>query len=286
MMDDAARSILSGREFGPNEPLSIATSVAIDSIMGRIEEANDKYAPILDHDLFMVHTRTLYRNLIGSVPTEERKRLTPYVLAEALSTEMRIIETVVSEASQGKCTVEFYHCDYRTILNDFKKSLPRLPTTPGQKDAKALEYATLNAFKNDLVSKPPVEYFNRKFPDKGSDALIFTHYPVDLLNRYRFKSLKLLESHTGAIKPFNVWNTKLREGWGLEPLPFDQMTLQMFGDNVHFSPMHKKVRMTVFNIAVKNKWTYATTKDYVLYCIQQNRDPALEALVRELYSGG
>src|SRR5690606_22392271 len=127
---------------------------------------------------------------------------------------------------------------------------------------------------------------NRKFPDKGSDGLILTHFPVDLLNRYRFKTLKLLESHTGAIKPFNVWNTKLKDGQGLDVIPFDRMTLQMFGDNAHFSPMHKKVRMTIYNLVVKNKWTYATTKDYVFYCIQQNRDPALEDLVRELYSGG
>lgn len=284
MLDDVARGTLSNREFGPNEPLSVATGIAIESVLGRLEEAKDEYPPILDHDLFMVHIRTIYRNLIGSIKTEDRKTLTPYTLAEALSTEMRIIEAVISEASEGKCSVEFYHCDYSTITRDFGKSLPKLANTPGQKAAVALEHSTYMALKTDIMMKPPISHFNRKFPDKGGRGLILTHFPVDLLNRYKFKSLNLLESHTGAIKPPALYNTKLREGWGLEQIPFDKMTLQMFGDNQHFSPMPKKVRMTVFNIAVKNKWNHATTKDYVIHCIVKNRDPALESLIKDLYS--
>lgn len=283
MLDDLARRVLSDREFGPNEPLSIATSIAMDSCTGRLEEANDKYAPILDHDLLYVHVRTLYRNILGSIKTADREVLTPYALAEVLATEMRVIETVIVEKSDGKASTEFYHCDYNSIMRDFPKSLPKNPTTVGQKKAYALEYATYKALKSDIVMKPPIEYLNRKFTDKGGKCLLLTHYPVDLLNRYRFRELKLLESHTGAIKPASMWNTKLRGGWDMEQLPFDRMTLQVFGDNTHFSPMAKKIRMQVFNIAVKNKWNHATTKDYVIHCIVQNRDPMLEVFIKDMY---
>lgn len=283
MLDDIARGVLSSREFGAEEPLSIATSIAVDSFMGRIVEAKDEYAPILDHDLLYVHVRTIYRNILGSIRTADRAALTPYALAEAMATEMRVIETVAIEGSEGKCNTEFYHCSYASIMRDFPKSLPRTANTPGQKNALALEFSTYKALKKDIMLKPPIEYLNRKFSDKGGNCLLFSHYPVDLLNRYRFKSLKLLESHTGAIKPASMWNTKLKGGWDMEQIPFDRMHLQIFGDNIHFSPMDKKIRMRLFNIAVKNKWNHATTKDYVIHCVTMNRDPALEAFVKDLY---
>lgn len=283
MSDDRARVILSTREFYDAEPLSVATGIAIASALGRLEEARDPVPPITTMDLFLVNIRTIYRNLVGSVKTEDRKALTPYVLAEILATELRIIETLVSEVSEGRCSVEFYHCTYESLMNDFSKSLPRIPSTPGQKESVALEFSTLKALKIDIVSKPPIHYWNRKFPEMGGKTLILTHFPVDLLNRYKFQTLSLLESHTGAIKPPSVWSTKLKDGQALDEIPFDRMTLQMFGDGAHFSPMPKKVRMTLYNIAVKNKWTHATTKDYVIYCVTQHRDPALENLVKELY---
>lgn len=283
MIDDRARAILSTREFYNEEPLSVATGIAIASCMGLLEEAKDIVPPITKMDVFLIHTRTIYRNLIGSVKTEDRKHLTPYVLAEILASELRVIEVLVSEVSEGRCAVEFYHCSYVSIMNDFSKSLPRIPNTPGQKLAVALEFATFKALKTDIMSKPPIHYWNRKFPEFGGRGLILTHFPVDLLNRYKFQTLALLESHTGAIKPPSVWNTKLREGLGLEQLPFDRMTMQMFGENTHFAPMPKAIRMVLFNIAVKNKWTHAVTKDFVIYCVTQNRDPALEVLVKDLY---
>ena len=281
--DDQSRFVLSNREFNTTEPLSVATGLAIDSSLGRLEEAKDKHPPVLDYNLLYVHIRTLYRNILGSVPTESRIDLTPYTIAEAMATEMRVIETIVSEISEGKCNVEFYHCSYKSIMSDFPKSLPRIIRTPNQQAAAALERSTYTAFKEEIESKPPVDYYNRKFDDKGGDCLLFTHYPVDLFNRYRFRNVNLLESHTGAIKPPSVWNTKLKDGWGLEALPFDSFTLQMFGDNIHFSPMNKKVRMVVYNLAVKNRWNHATTKDYVLHTIKNHRDPALEALAIDLY---
>lgn len=285
MSDDRARGILSVREFYDEEPLSVATGIAIASSLGRLEEAKDPVPPVTLYDSLLINIRTIYRNLIGSVKTEDRKELTPYVLAEVLATELRVIETLVSEVSEGRCAVEFYHCSYESIMKDFSHSLPRVPTTPGQKEAVALEFSTLKALKVDIVSKPPIHYWNRKFPELGTKTLLLSHYPVDLLNRYRFQNLALLESHTGAIKPPSVWSTKLKDGQALEEIPFDRMTLQMFGDGVHFAPMPKKVRMTLYNIAVKKKWTHATTKDYVIYCVTQHRDPALENLVKELYRG-
>lgn len=285
MREDQARLVISEREVYGEGNLSVATGMAIDSSLGRLEAANDPVPPVTTVDLLLINVGTLYRNLLGSIKTELRPKLTPFVLAETLANEMRVIETLVSEVSEGRCEVEFYQCTYDDVMGAFSKSLPRVPTTPGQKLSTALEHSTLKTLQNEITVKPPIHYWKRKFPEYGNRCLLLSHYAVDLLNRYKFQFLQLLESHTGAIKPPSVWHTKLKDGQELAEIPFDRMTLQMFGDSVHFSPMHKKVRMAIYNIAVKNKWTHATTKDYVIHCVVQYRDPALENLVKELYRG-
>lgn len=282
-LNDRSRLVLSEREFHEEEPLSIATGVAIVSALGRLAEAKDKHPPVLDHDRLLIHTRTLYRNLLGSMPASVRNDLTAYTLAEAIATECRVIESLVNEVSGGKCKVEFYECSYKTIANDFSQSLIRYPKTKIQKFLASLEHTTLLELKDSIVNKPEITYYNRKFKEYGGDCLILTHYPVDLLNRYRFRNLRLLESHTGAIKGPALYNTKLREGWGLQALPFDRMTLQLFGDGVHFGPMDVKLKMAIFNLAIKHDWAWATTKDYVIHCVVQKRDPALEVFIKNLY---
>lgn len=283
MSHDLSRMHLSEREFHEEEPLSIATGVAIISSLGRLPEAKDKVPPVTEHKHLLVHTRTLFRNILGAMPSAVRYELTEETIAEAITTEMRVIEHLVKEVSEGKCEVTFYECSYSNIMSEFGNSLPKIPRTKIQKYLHALELNTLKHLKKEVINKPEIKYWNRKFPSFSGDALILTHFPVDLFNRYSFRNLRLLESHTGAIKGPALYATKLREGWGLQNIPFDRMTIQLFGDNQHFSPMYKKIRMVIYNLAIKNNWTWATTKDYVIHCVVQNRDPALEAFIKKLY---
>lgn len=278
-----AYKTLGARELGGFEPLSIATAEAIESAFGFKIEGEESKPPIQEYDLLLVNVMTLYRNLMGSIPVKDHKPLRPYPVAEVLATEMRVIEERVSELTDGRCTVGFYHCTYNDIVNNFSRALIKSPTTALQKERRAFESSTWLTLRDEIVARPPIQQWDRKFDELGGRCLLLSHYPIDLLNRYRFSKLDLLESHTGAIKPPHMWNTKLKGGWDLEYLPFDRFTLQMFGDDTHFAPMPIKIRKVVYNIAVKKRWDHATTKDYVIHSIVQHRDPALEALVKDLY---
>jgi hypothetical protein len=177
----------------------------------------------------------------------------------------------------------FYYCSYDDFLRKFTKSIPKTANTILQKQNAASEMSVIKYILGEMKDQAPVEKYTTDFPNIDADTAILTHYPIDLLQRYKFKSLVLLESHTGAIKPPMMWNTKLHEGRDLEIIPFDRMSLQIFGDNVLFVPMAVKIRQRVYKVATKNAWTPATTKDFVIYSIEQNRDPALEVLVKDLY---
>ena len=264
-------------------PLSVATGRAIASFVGKLPDAPTQAPEILSRDLLMINVRTMIRNIYGSMTKEQRNRLDEYTVTEALVGEMRIIETIVAEESDGHCRVMFYHCTYTDIIRKYTRAIPKTANTVLQKQAAAEEHSVLQYLAKDFQDSAPVAKYNIDFPSMDANAAILTHYPIDLLQRYKFKSLVLLESHTGAIKPPIMWNTKLWEGRDLEILPFDRMTLQLFGDNVLFVPMAVKIRQRVYQIAKKNSWTPASTQALAIYSIEQNRDPALEALVKDLY---
>lgn len=280
--DSISRNILINRAMG-QYPISVPTSLAIEAALGELPESPSPEVPILQRDLIMVHVRTMIRNMIGSVETDNKTKLTEYTIAEAISNEIRTIETLISEKTDGRCRTLIYHCSYADLLRKFTKAILKSPSTPGQRTYAAMEHTVCKLLEDEFVAGSTIERYNREFPETDSKALLVTHYPIDLLQRYKFAAMSLLESHTGAIKPPMLWNTKLYNGKELEILPFDRMTLQMFGDGVTFTPMNIKVRKRVYNIAVKKQWTPATTKEYVIRCIEENHDPALEVLVKDLY---
>ena len=279
---DLSREVLSNRAVG-QFPLSIATSLAMESSIGILPEAPAVAAEIKNRDLIMVNVRTLLRNLLGSIPKEDKGRLENYTIAEAIVGEMRVIEQLAAEHSNGRCSVEYYHCTYSDVQLKFSRALLKIPVTPLQVAYLAMENDVLKYMKEDFKTAPPIEQLTRNFKDHHVDALIITHYAIDLLQRYRFNSLSLLESHTGAIKAPLLWNTKLKDGKEFEILPFDRMTLQMFGDGVIFAPMPIKIRQRLYSIAVKQGWTPASTKDWIIQGVTAHRDPALEVLVKDLY---
>lgn len=281
-LESVSRDLLTNRAVG-QFPLSIATSLAIESLIGIFPDAPSEHPPIRDHDSLWVNMRTLIRNLLGSLKTEDRKHLTEHTVAEYIVNEMRTIETVCVEHGDGRFEVAFYKCSYTDLSYSYNKSILKVPSTPGQKLSWAFEENVLKVIDEEYQGHIPYLTLTRKFPEVHSRVLLISHYPVDLLQRYKFDNLALLETHTGAVKPPNMWNTKLKDGRELERIPFDRMTLQMFGDGITFSPMNLKVRQKLVEIAEKNKWTPLTTKEFVIYCVEQNRDPALESLVKDLY---
>jgi hypothetical protein len=55
-------------------------------------------------------------------------------------------------------------------------------------------------------------------------------------------------------------------------MPFNALTLQVFGDGVDFGPMDRKVKAVVLALAEERKWTSVTTKDRILVSLDLMKD--------------
>jgi hypothetical protein len=272
---------VSSREVGAI-PISIGTSLAIESAFGILPDQETDKPLINDYDAVWINVRTLYRNLIGAIDSTLRGTLFYKDLVDALSNEMQTIEASFSHITKGRVSVTFYICSYASVSRRFPYAMHKHPNTPLQKENFTMEQLVVKTLTESLPSHDYRE-FDVDLDGVPKNTLMITHYPIDLLNRYKFKSLSLLETHTGAVKSPGRWYTKLHGGRELVNIPFDRMTLQMFGDNILFSPMAIKIRRGILEIADKNKWLSVSTKDLVVRSIKDEHDPVLEAFILKLY---
>lgn len=279
---------ISNREKGAL-PISIGTSLAIESALGIYPEVEGKdppyrgdRPPVTHVESIWINVRTLFRNLIGSIQKDDRTSLEPNDLSDAISNEMTVIESAITQGSLGRCSCVFYLCTFMGINRRFPYANHRNPNTDGQKTTWMMEEATL---KELMENNPSVDFrvYDIEFDESNQKSLIITHYAVDLLNRYRFKELSLLESHTGAVKNPLQWHTKLHGGQDLVTIPFDRMTLQVFGDSVSFRPTSIKVRRHLVELSNKYGWTPATTKALIMRDLKDEHNPVLESFVLKHY---
>lgn len=245
-------------------PVSMGTSLALEAAFGVYPEREVvDPPPILSVKELWINVRTLIRNCFNAFETDQKDRLLPQDLIPALEEEFSIIDVVVSQRTQGQVNVVFYLPDYSSLPRKFPDALLRHPRTPKQLAYQAIENSLAEHFKKH----PPHEQFRETaFLVTGShpEAFMLTHFPVDLLARYRFKKLWLLESHSGHIKAYPQWHTKLNDGKTLERIPFGAFALQVFGDgNTQFSMQPSAIRQEVKTLAEIDKWTSVSTKDRI-----------------------
>lgn len=273
---------LANRDKG-QVPVSIGTSLALEGAAGILEEAPVTPAPLLSVNELWVNLRTLFRNLYGALTKELKGYVTPEHLVMTLQEELGMIRAAVAQIAGGKVTARFYYCGYDSVPRVFPKARLREPTTPLQLTFNGLEQTTLR----ELIGRSEegeIRLFNIDIEGSNPKALMITHIPLDLLSFRHFRDLALLESHTGVVKTRHQWNTKLTNGNDLVRIPFNRMTLQLFGDGgTFFSPFPIKIRRAILEIAERRNWSVVTTKDKILYDVKMHRDPALEALIRSLF---
>ena len=255
--------IIANRAVG-EYPLSIGTSLAMETL-----KPDSKYGSL------WINIRTLFRNIWDALDSEDRKLLmenlkgnqagfskqVAFAIADTLEEELHRILQV----NQGKLDkVVLYHREYGDLLARFPKAFLVTPNTVIQKTRNNL----MNNAIDEVLRRPIGEKidFDRGSQLKGEPvkALILTHYPVDLLSRTAFMQLRLIESYTGAIKTKSQWNTKLTDGKLMPRIPFNDFTIQIFGDgNVLFRSYPKPVRTAILELAEKYKWTTMTTKEKI-----------------------
>lgn len=265
-------------------PLSIATSLAFEGLSDTLEEGKKYPTPPLHHyQEVWVNVRTLIRNIIGSSDRETANSVNVDDLSMALVSEIEIIEAMVKELSQGNVSVHFYYCTYKSIEKLYPKALFRVANTPKQVSYAALENSTISQLMLDKLYAIK-GYDTTISPDKPNRSILLSHYPFDLLCYDKFRILDLIESHTGTIKKKHQWNTKLLNGKSLDRIPFDKMTIQLFGDSGGMiKPYPPDYRQKILEIAEKYQWNSLTTKDRIKMTVRLSKEPKLEMLVNDLY---
>ncbi len=256
----------STREMG-ELPLSVGTSLAIEAI---IKEGRNN--PFL-----LVNVRTVYRNLLGSLPDFLKDTCLSGDLATVVAQELATIRGSVPPGMK----VIFYLPSYASVKRKFPDAIIREPRTPKQIDYYKVKETTLKLLGKE-AKELGIEVVDMAPPKADGRCLIISHYPVDLLAKAQYIELILVESHTGVFKRANEWNTKLNTD-DFYLLPFNQMTLQVFGDsNGLFRPMDRKIKKAVLDIAKQYLWNSMTTLDKIKYSLTNLRDRYTGEYLRKL----
>ncbi len=265
-------------------PISVATSLALESAAGIHPEIPVPQAPILEYEQFWVNVRTLFRNFLGALDKDTVKGVQAPEIAMHLFGEMDAIRDIVEDASGGRCKPVFYVSNYAGLNTRFPHAVLRMDSTPRQKEYTALQTQTLEL----MLRQQPQDfkgYHLKLRPEGRPRAMILTHYAYDLSAHDQFSKLVLVESHTGAIKEFAQWYTKYYEGKSLSMIPFREDFLQIFGDSETFRTFDPKVRKELIEIATKYKWSAVTTKAKILYGIDTLSNPFWKATLRDMLIG-
>lgn len=280
-MPDQLQAI-TNREKG-QFPVSIGTSLALEGAAGIYPDRTDQVNAFLQPPSELwINIRTIFRNLHGSLKSEDRLEVLPSALHVGMIEDMSVVEAAVSKLSEGKTKVVFYGNNYTSLSQKFPKAQIKEPKTPNQLAYVALETATLKMLHNERGSQD-IRYFGINITGNNPDAWMITHLPIDLLSKSQFKSLTLLESHTGVLKKPFLWYTKLTGGKDLPNIPFGPFALQVFGDSGnYFNTMPRSIKETVLGLADEFKWNATTTKDRIVLSIKSVKDPTTRTFLLSL----
>jgi len=251
-------------------PFSVATALAIQALGGEHPDRLSEIKPIKDYDRVLINIRTMVRNIYGSVKTDDAKLLKAKDVYTVIQKEMEDIEHAISQYSDNTCKVTFYGCSFNRLKMLFPNAIHKTISTTKQRHYFDLESVvvkqSLLTIKNHDVLKCDVGVAE-SYPER---CIILTHYPTDLITS-EIRHLDLLESHTGHIKGPSEWGTKLTKGKSLERIPFNRLTIQIFGDNDNLlAPLAPNIKTKVLEIAEKKKWNRNTTYEKVYYDLTNN----------------
>jgi hypothetical protein len=238
---------------------------------------------INSYDEMWINLLTLFRNILGSLGPGEANRVFAADIASVMSYEIENITQLIKDESGGKVRPVFYASNYRGLEKHYPNAKIRVDSTPKQKIYTALMQDSLNAFIKMQKKSESIVLFDLYLTAKEKKkTLILTNYAIDLLSHSAFSELDLIESHTGILKSRALWNTKMSNGSELARIPFNKCFLQVFGDSQTFSPLDKKLRDEVLEVADKYSWNPLTTRDRILLGISSMKNPYFRDLLKSM----
>lgn len=288
---DQSTSALSNRTMGAF-PVSIGTSLALESLSAGTQAPYDpdrlipQQVKMAEYNEFWVNILSLYRNIVGAVESAAWHQVTPGDLVDTLEFEIELIKRLITDLTFGKTKVVFYSSNYRGLGYKYPHAKLRIDSTPNQKNYTQTMQVVLNGYFKSQAQSPDLQVFDLELRPKGKPrALILTHYAYDLLSHPAFNELNLIESHTGVRKEHSLFYTKLMNGKDLMRMPFNEATMQIFGDSQTFLPFSLKIRQQVISLANERKWTTLTSLERMRLSFSLMEDKATGQLLLELLKG-
>jgi hypothetical protein len=272
-------------------PISIATAIAIQSICGFDPEGLPlPSGPVIrKYPILLLNIRTLIRNFIGSQPSDLRQQLNYRDVVYGVVSDIKIMTEVLTKYTNGLRVIP-YVCLYKNLNLNYPIGVIKHPNTTIQRLSTLMVDNTIHS----LISNPldiELRVFNNDFDNPVSfinqplqtEALILTHLPLDLLGNRFFRSLTLLESHTGKLKTSVEWNTKLKN---FKPefkrIPFNKLTVQLFGETGDvFQPiLTPKLKQDLSIISEEFKWDTTTSIERMVNCIKIKNNVEILKLIK------
>lgn len=246
------------REVG-QFPLSIGTSLALEAVLGLHPNPPKQPAGYKSLQSLWINLRTLTRNLYQAMKADEAKNIKFINAVIVLLNEIQSIPQVLSNAGSSIKPVL-----YVEDMNEFKWLYPhaklKVPKTDKQVHYKTYEDMVLAMLLEHLKEeKIPFTVVKRRPPAQHVQAMMLTHEPHQLLWKEAFDRLMLLESHTGKLKLYNNWYTKLNTNTDESVFPFNRYTLQVFGDGSLFDAQARNIKDELKQLASYKRWTGLTS---------------------------
>lgn len=271
-------------------PLSIGTSLAFESLSTLGGQPYDpareipQRVQLSDYNTFWINLSTIFRNLHGSVSTDDSKSLEDRDCADFIIAELDTIEDVVRHETNGSVRIIPYISNYKRLKSLSSKALLRSYTTERQLAYTKLHDKTLQRVINTLFNASrSVKVFDDKIrSDKDEKNLILTHIAYDLLAYENLHNLDLIESHTGVLKKRNLWYTKFYQGENLAIIPFIEVMLKFYGDSHTFKPYPMSARTSILELAKIKRWSWLTTKAKVFQDLDGYKDQFLAQTIKNL----
>lgn len=231
--------------------MSIGTSLAFEG---------DAASTIRSMDSVLLNLMTMIRNAHDAYEsTEEKEALTVDQLVQDVTSDLKILAGWMEQARKTKpISMVVYYPTYFSLGFRFPKADLKKP-----KGVKQERYAALS----EAVAKKVYDKYDKLvvktdvgMPEYKGRGIVLTHHVVDLVMVEAVARLTLLESYTGKMKPYTQWYTKLTGGDELFNMPFNRLTIQIFGDrSTNFSSSSRGIKELVKRLAVEFRWTSATT---------------------------
>lgn len=252
------------RELGEKIPFSIPTARIFEETLNE----NLKEKP----DALFINVRTLFRNFWTSWKEEERPHFRE--IYKDFIDEMQQITALLSSMNLA---YYLYWPEYRDIDRKLPGALIKTKQPIRQIDLEVAETSIFAVLKRQSL----INVIDTLIPAFDGNVWLISHYPIDLLSKYQFKSLKLLQSHTGILVMPGNWNKTIFSNDRYEKLPFNHFTLSIFGDKSKMLKGHPlKFRNMLLKLADKYRWTPVTTVDRIRDGIKTIEDVEMQKAMK------